>query len=146
MNIPITGKVDLNILVKKEKNARMKLKLLAIIHFNEGKSRYQIAQYLKVSRTSVNGWISKYLTNGLAGLIDKKHPGRPAALNLDQLIKLKGYLNQSIDRADNAQLSGGDIQAYILKTFGVEYEKSAVYRLLNRLGYSLRDNYLHLLD
>ncbi|PKG59060.1 helix-turn-helix domain-containing protein, partial [Shewanella sp. GutDb-MelDb] len=50
----------LSILIRKEKNARMKLKLLAILHFKEGKSRYKIASYLKVSRTSVNRWVSDY--------------------------------------------------------------------------------------
>ena len=85
------------------------------------------------------------MANGLAGLIDKKHPGRPGSLKLDQLEQLELYLNQAVSHVTDTQIDGSDIQAYILRTFGVEYEKSAVYRLLNLLGYSLRDNYLHLL-
>ncbi len=34
-------------------------------HFFEGKSRYLIAEYLKVSRTSVNKWVKHYLDHGL---------------------------------------------------------------------------------
>jgi len=145
MNISVTEKTNLSSLVKKEQNARMKLKLLAVLHFKEGKSRYQIARYLKVSRTSVNGWVSKYLANGLEGLRDKKHPGRPTSLTRQQLKQLVIYLNQLLERRPVESVSGCDIQTYIVESFGVEYEKSAIYRLLNRLGYSLRDHYLHLL-
>ncbi len=46
-------------------NARLRLRLLAVSHFIDGKNRTQIASYLKVSRTSVNKWIKCYLNNGL---------------------------------------------------------------------------------
>ncbi|WP_424141072.1 helix-turn-helix domain-containing protein, partial [Psychromonas aquatilis] len=42
----------------------MKMRLLALAHFQDGHSRTQIAQFLKVSRTSVNKWVSIYLSEG----------------------------------------------------------------------------------
>ncbi|WP_424022290.1 helix-turn-helix domain-containing protein, partial [Oceanisphaera pacifica] len=56
----------------------MKMRLLALAHFQDGKSRTQIAQFLKVSRTSVNKWVSAYLNEGLSGLQEKPRPGRPS--------------------------------------------------------------------
>ncbi|SQD79267.1 transposase (fragment) [Moritella yayanosii] len=35
-------------------NARMRIRLLAVSHFVDGKNRTEIANFLKVSRTSVN--------------------------------------------------------------------------------------------
>lgn len=119
-------------LIRKEKNARMKLKLLAVLHFQDGKSRYQIADFLKVSRTSVNRWISLYLSNGLEGLKDKPHSGRPTILNQEQLLQLKRYVDNSNHRCEKRKLTGGDIQLYIEKQFGVKYEISSVYKLIER--------------
>ena len=44
-------------LINAETNARQRLKLLAVSHFLEGKNRTEIADFLKVSRRSVNIWI-----------------------------------------------------------------------------------------
>ncbi|GIU31904.1 helix-turn-helix domain-containing protein [Shewanella sp. MBTL60-007] len=119
-------------LIRKEKNARMKLKLLAVLHFQDGKSRYQIADFLKVSRTSVNRWISLYLSSGLEGLKDKPHCGRPSILSHDQLLQLKRYIDNKSNREGNGKLTGGDIQLYMEKQFGVKYEISSVYKLIDR--------------
>ncbi|WP_185817533.1 helix-turn-helix domain-containing protein [Shewanella atlantica] len=120
-------------LIRQEKNARMKLKLLALQHFHEGKSRYQIADYLKVSRTSVNKWVSCYLANGLEGLKEKKHSGRPPTLTKEQLKQLSIYLKVR-QSGSKRKLYGSEIQSYIADNFGVNYEISNIYRILERLS------------
>ncbi len=45
-------------LAHKTTNARLRIRYLAIMHFLEGKSRTEMAQYLKVSRRSVNVWVN----------------------------------------------------------------------------------------
>lgn len=127
---------DLMLLIRKETNARMRLKLLALLHFQEGKSRYQIADYLKVSRTSVNKWIANYLSFGLEGLKEKKHTGRPAALNDQQMKKLSNFIKLRIASRSTDPLHGCDVQQYISDSFGVNYEISNIYRILERLGFS----------
>lgn len=42
------------------KSARMRNRYLAVSHFLDGKSRTDIALYLKVARGSVNSWVQKY--------------------------------------------------------------------------------------
>ncbi len=127
---------DLMRLIRKETNARMRLKLLALLHFQEGRSRYQIAEYLKVSRTSVNKWIANYLTAGLEGLKEKKHTGRPAALNDTQIEQLTHFIKARTCSRSTDPLHGCDIQRYISESFGVNYEISNIYRILERLGYA----------
>jgi len=58
-------------LIASTSNARVRIRLLAISHFVDGKNRTEIASFLKVSRTSVNKWVSQYLNEGLEGLIEK---------------------------------------------------------------------------
>ncbi|PKG73788.1 hypothetical protein CXF86_15890 [Shewanella sp. GutCb] len=127
--------IALNQLIRKEKNARMRLKLLAVQHFQDGKSRYKIASYLKVSRTSVNRWISNYLSHGLHGLEEKKHPGRPSCLSASQKEQLANYINNVNENTKVDKLRGGDIQSYIEREFDIKYEISNIYKILERLGY-----------
>jgi len=68
-------------------NGRLRVRLLAVSHFIDGKNRTQIAKFLKVSRTSVNKWIKSYLDHGLVGLQGKKPSGRRKALTDPQLYQ-----------------------------------------------------------
>ncbi|AZZ99776.1 IS630 family transposase [Pseudoalteromonas sp. R3] len=123
-------------LSKQTKDPRKKVRILALAHFFEGKSRYQIAEYLKVSRTSVNKWVKDYLDYGLEGLEDLPRSGRPCKLGGAQLKQLKAYVLDSIDRTEGGRLTLEDIQQYISESFHIEYELSAVHRLLKRQNFS----------
>ena len=68
-------------LVKSEKSARKRMRYLALLHFSEDHSCTAIASIFKVSKTSVNLWISTYLAQGLSGLDDTPNPGRSATLS-----------------------------------------------------------------
>ncbi|PSU60476.1 winged helix-turn-helix domain-containing protein [Photobacterium phosphoreum] len=85
-------------------------------HFKEGKSRTQIAKYLKVSRTSVNKWVSVFLEEGL----EKLRSGRPAFLTPKQ----------------RGRLIGADIHAYILKEFDKNDHPDSIYYLLKHMEFS----------
>jgi transposase len=117
-------------------NARLRIRLLAVSHFLDGKNRTQIARFLKVSRASVNKWIKCYLDNGLTGLKEKKHTGRPKALTEGQLQQVKNYVVNSAIKSDGGRLQGKDVQAYILSEFNVQYQKTNIYHLLHRLNLS----------
>ncbi len=124
---------NLSKLMTSTNNARMRLRLLAVSHFIDGKSRTQIAIFLKVSRTSVNKWIHAYLHDGLDGLKEKKHTGRPKSLNSKQLALLKKFVIDSAIKPDGGRLQGKDVQAFIAAEFGVIYQKTNVYDTLHQL-------------
>ncbi|WP_366041103.1 helix-turn-helix domain-containing protein [Pseudoalteromonas sp. XMcav2-N] len=79
--------------------------MLALAHFFESKSRYQIAEYLKVSRTSVNKWVKGYLDHGLEGLEELPRAGRTCKLDDSQLKQPKAYVLDSINRAESGRLT-----------------------------------------
>ena len=130
------SKHDFNLLAKKHKNTRLKLRFLALAHFYEGHSRYQIAQFLKVSRTSVNKWVCQYHQERIEGLFDKKTPGRPFRLSEGQRQQLKDYVTTKAKSEAGGRLNGTDIQRYIQQEFGFHYHLSSVYKLLHKLGFS----------
>ena len=80
---------DLSQIMATTTNGRLRIRLLAVSHFKEGKNRTQIASFLKVSRTRVNKWIKSYLDNGLTGLQEKAHTRRPKGLKDIQLLQHK---------------------------------------------------------
>ncbi|MEL0629521.1 helix-turn-helix domain-containing protein [Psychromonas aquatilis] len=123
-------------LINATTNARQRLKLLAVSHFLEGKSRTDIAAFLKVSRRSVNIWIKAYLHSGLPGLEVKPRSGRPHRLTPEQLANIKQYVIDNAIKSDGGRLQGKDIKEYIETTFGVTYQKTNIYHLLNKLNLS----------
>ena len=127
---------DLSKKLRKTTNARMRLRLLAVSHFIDGKSRYQIARYLKVSRTSVSKWISEYLNNGLDGLKEKERSGRPSRLTNEQCHKIQIFITENAIKFQGGRLQAKDIQAFIYDEYQITYQSSMIYNLLKKWGFS----------
>ena len=127
---------DLSKLISTTSNARLRLRLLAVSHFIDGKNRTEIASFLKVSRLSVNKWIKAYLDFGVEGLVEKPHTGRPSKLTVEQKYRLKEYVISNAIKPEGGRLQGGDIIKFILDEFDVSYQSSGVYRLLHELNLS----------
>lgn len=127
---------DLSKLIGATSNARLRLRLLAVSHFIDGKNRTEIASFLKVSRLSVNKWIKAYLDFGVEGLVEKPHTGRPSRLTIEQKKYLKEYVTSNAIKPEGGRLQGSDITQFILDEFDISYQASGVYRLLHELNLS----------
>lgn len=127
---------ELLALAKAEKNARKRIRLLAISHFLNGKNRTQIALILKVSRRSVNDWVANYQSLGLAGLDAKKQKGRDAYLSDEQKKQLCEFIKRHYLSDKKKPLVGIDIQNYIHDNFAINYHHNSIYKLLKDLGFS----------
>jgi len=114
-------------------NASLKLRYLAVQKFYEGHSRTAIAKILNVSRRLVNEWITKYLSGGFDALALKLATGQPSRLTPKQKYQLKKYVITHAVKADGGRLMGKDIQAYIHKTYDVNYCLRNIYRLMKEL-------------
>ncbi|CAM3030322.1 Winged helix-turn helix domain-containing protein [Vibrio rarus] len=127
---------DFQRLINATSNARLRVRYLAISHFIDGKNRTEIALYLKVSRVSVNKWVKAYLDDGLEGLQEKPHSGRPHRLTEEQRLQLKNHVTDHAINASGGRLQAKDIGLYIESNFGIKYQQSGVYRLLHEIGLS----------
>ncbi len=123
-------------LARRESRARKRIRLLALAHFKEGKSRTAIANTLKVSRGSVNKWVATFLQHGIEGPNDKYSPGRPPTLSQAQHRQLSDFVEAHSLSEQGGRLTGADINRYIQCEFGVVYEPSHIYRILKQLGLS----------
>ena len=127
---------DFKTLINKEKNARMRIRLLALAHIQEGKNRTETAKFLKISRRSVNDWVRRFNDEGLEGIKDKPRAGRPCALNEKQLIQLSKFITNNSVKPDGGRLKGTAIVDYIHNEFGIKYSLDNIYRLLHSLNFS----------
>ncbi|WP_094752468.1 helix-turn-helix domain-containing protein [Psychromonas sp. CD1] len=123
-------KNNLKEIISSTTNARHRIRLLAIYHFNSGKNRTQIAQYLQVSRHSVNGWVKKYLEQGLTALEEKKHPGRPNKLNEKQKEDMLNFIAALQQNHIKKSIQADEIRLFLLEKYSVLYQKSNIYKLL----------------
>jgi hypothetical protein len=62
--------IDFPSLIAKEHNGRMRIRLMALSHINNGVNRTQTAKYLHVSRRMVNEWVKRFNEKGIDGLIE----------------------------------------------------------------------------
>jgi transposase len=127
---------DLLKLSRTEKNARKRIRLLALSHFLECKNRTLVANSLKISRTSVNKWVTQYLELGLDGLEARKAKGRAPFLSANQQKQLGDYIEKQSHNESGGRLTGEKILNYIKAEFGVHYHPNAIYKLLSQLGFS----------
>tara|TARA_R110002167_G_C12565307_1_gene642119 strand:- start:575 stop:1084 length:510 start_codon:yes stop_codon:yes gene_type:complete len=123
-------------LSRAETNAPKRLRLLAISHFLEGRNRTEISHILKVSRLSVNTWVAKYLSQGLAGLEAKKAKGRGCPLSMKQREQLSDFIDKQSRSTKGGRLTGEGVRAYIAEQFQINYHPNAIYKLLKLLGFS----------
>lgn len=134
--MPNLNDTDFKSLTKRAKDHRLKLRLLALSHFKDGKSRYQIADYLQVSRTSVNKWISQFLSGGLDALQSKKSPGRPCRYTDEQQKQIYDYIANYQKNAKGGRLTGERLHHYIEEEMSLTYHPNTVYKILRKLGFS----------
>ncbi|MPY26551.1 helix-turn-helix domain-containing protein [Shewanella psychropiezotolerans] len=106
-------------LARLEKNVQKRIRLLALAHFCGGHNRSEITNILKVSRTSVNKWVSDFLEQGLVGLEHKTPPGRSPALSAAQSRQLSTFIEELSLSETGGRLSGHDINEYFFKHFGI---------------------------
>ena len=102
----------------------------------EGKSRADMARYLKVARGSVNEWVKNYLDNGTVGLVDVVQNGLPSQLSKDQLKHLKQFIENSSTSDKGGRLQAKDVHLFIVDHFEIDYKPSNIYRLLHHLNFS----------
>lgn len=65
----------------REKNTRLKIRLLAIKLSYDGKSVQDISEILSITRQSVANWITNFDDFGIEGIKDSDNVGRPKIIN-----------------------------------------------------------------
>lgn len=128
---------DLKRLAKAQKSARVRIRMQAVVLAREGKTAVQIAAALGAARRPVQEWVARYNRDGVAGLSEGRHSGKPPRLKRDDEQKLKDRLDAGPLPSDGVcTLRAADVKLILEREFNVIYSLKGTYKLLHRLGYS----------
>ena len=129
---------QLKALVSREKNAKQRDRLRAVLLALEGQDAPQIARALGRARRFVQRWAYAYRDGGIAAIKPGKSTGQPKKLPTDQEAKFKQRILAGPTEADDGvcTLRGVDAQRILDREFGVKYSLDGVYELMHRLGLS----------
>jgi transposase len=117
---------------------RTKLKAVESAVAHPGSFR-SLARELGCSKTSLANWLDCYLSKGLKGLVEAIRHQKPERLSLEQKQHLQAWLldKQPADFGlDGYIWTAKLIAALVKQEFGVTYQPSSIYKLLDRMGLS----------
>lgn len=111
-----------------------------VILYIEGKRVMDIADFLGVTRGSVNRWLQWYDGCGLDGLRSEKRPGRPPRLSEGQRAELVALIEAGPTECGfEAGLWTGPMVAELIRSrYGVRYHFHHIPKLLHALGFSVQ--------
>jgi transposase len=112
-------------------------RMLALALVMEGRSRVEAAENCGMDRQTLRDWVHRYNAEGLAGLCDRNHPGRPPRLTTAQMAELARMVEVGPDLAKDGVVRWrcADLQAVIKERFGVDMAERTVGTVLNNLGF-----------
>ena len=126
---------DFKMLYRIETNPRIRIRLLAFSHLQEGLTPVEISPMIHVGALSIRTWIHNFSREGLAGLRDKPKPGAKPRLPTGQLESFTMALSQLQEERSGGRVRGEDIRELLRVKFQVKYSLNGVYALLKRIGW-----------
>ena len=131
------GLDELRCEARAQRDARMRIRLQAVLLAKQGRTAEEIAAALDASRRPVQEWVRRYNQSGVEGLRRRPGQGRREKLSGEERDRLCARIEAAPRQEDEVcTLRGNDIQRILQKEFGKLYHLNGVYALLHRLGYS----------
>lgn len=127
-------------LYKKEKNAKQKVRYLALVLMHENRNCGEVAKTIKMSTRSVQLWVNTFNDEGIEGIIVNSPPGRPSRLSEEQKEELKRDV-ATHPRELGYKFSnweGKHVSEHIKKKFDVSLKVRRCQYLLHELGFSFQ--------
>src|SRR3954449_8034572 len=129
--VPIaTGRTpaELRALARRERDARVSSRLLALANASDGMSRDEAARAAGMARPTLRDWVHRYDAEGVEGLRDRPRPGRPCALDEGRQAALKGLIlrGPKLERDGCVAWRARDLRGLAERRFGVRYSESGV--------------------
>lgn len=110
----------------------------AVALLEQGMTQAAVARELGVTASAVSQWHTARKRDGVEALAAKPHPGPTPKLTPTQMRRLEKMLVQGPTRHGYATelWTCKRVAELIEKRFGVRYDTSGVWHLLNRIGWS----------
>jgi transposase len=126
--------------IRRSYEARYDHRLHATLLVAQGLSCRNASELLGDSARSVAYWVSRFESEGLAGLVDADRPGRPRRLDEHQIDQIQEALRLSpADFGFTANLWDGKLLShFISQQFGIAIGVRQCQRLFRQLKFRLR--------
>jgi transposase len=126
--------------IRRSEESRYDHRLHAVLLVAKGMSCPEASDYLGDPERTIRYWINRYIRDGLQGLIENEHPGRPSRLTSEQMEQIDTVLRS---KPEDMGLRGGIwdgnlLSAFIRKEFRVDLGIRQCQRLFRQLGFRLR--------
>jgi transposase len=127
---------ELRRLAAKTRDGAVVRRLLAIASILEGQPRAEAARGNGMDRQTLRDWVLRYNDQGVGGLRSRVSPGRPAALNDEQMQEVRTLVLDGPDPERNPVIRWrcADLRDEIAARWSVALTERSVGRLLHRLG------------
>ena len=138
--IPITrhdhSAAELRKLAGESDDAEVVRRLLAIAMVLDGCCRTEAAGNNGMDRQTLCDWVHRYNTEGVAGLKSRKSPGRPPALNKEQMQEFKTLVvnGPDVQKHKVVRWRCCDLREEIASRYEVNLHERTVGKLLRRVG------------
>jgi transposase len=121
----------------REREGAVARRMLALALILDGKSRTEAAMSCGMDRQTLRDWVHRYNADGLAGLRDRAHTGRPGRLTVAQKEELRQVVETgpSLEKDGVVRWRCADLQAVLKERFDVVLAERSVGRILNELGF-----------
>src|SRR5574338_1243540 len=96
-----------------EKSADLRIKLLALLHVQEGKGCGEAAKIVKVSQGAVQRWGRRFAKNGLDGLKRQPGQGLRKKVKKENLLPIKEGILSLQSKFDGGRIRGQKIKKYL---------------------------------
>jgi transposase len=129
---------ELRRLARTEGDARVSRRLLAIAMALDGASREAAARCAGMDRQTLRDWVVRYNAEGVEGLRDRPHTGRPPLLAAEleaELAQLIGA-GPELDRDGVVEYRVRHIREICQQRFGADYTRSGMQSRLHRMKFS----------
>jgi transposase len=111
--------------------------MLAIALVLDGRPRAEAAGTCGMDRQTLRDWVHRYNAEGLAGLSDRRPPGRKPHLTPEQQAEVAGWVERGPDLETDGVVRWRrvDLRARIERAFAVRLHPATVGKLLRKLRF-----------
>ena len=126
--------------IHRSEESRYDHRLHGVLLVAQGMTCPDVARLLGDAPRSVEYWVHRFQSQGLAGLTEGERPGRPRRLDEKQMEAIGKVLrNKPSDAGMQVNLwDGKTLSSWIQKTYGIDLQVRQCQRLFRQLQFRLR--------